>query len=101
MVAVVAAVGRQIECDGEALLPAGQIAAQVGVPASTMSTHLAQLERAGLLRSWREQHRILYAVETEGIRQLFVFLTERCLYGRPGPRGGDGTPPVIKAPKAK
>src|SRR5262249_13718801 len=26
-------------------LPAGSIAAQVGVPASTMSTHLAQLER--------------------------------------------------------
>ena len=44
-------------------LPAGQIAAQVGVPASTMSAHLAQLERAGLLRSWREQrqfHRITW-----------------------------------------
>ena len=59
-------------------LPAGQIAAQVGVPASTMSAHLAQLERAGLLRSWREQRRILYAVETEGIRQLVLFLTEDC-----------------------
>ncbi len=64
-------------------LPAGQIAAQVGVPASTMSTHLAQLERAGLLRSWREQRRILYAVETEGIRQLVLFLTEDCCGGRP------------------
>jgi ArsR family transcriptional regulator len=64
-------------------LPAGQIAAQVGVPASTMSTHLAQLERAGLLRSWREQRRILYAVETEGIRQLVLFLTEDCCDGRP------------------
>jgi ArsR family transcriptional regulator len=64
-------------------LPAGQIAAQVGVPASTMSTHLAQLERAGLLRSWREQRRILYAIETEGIRQLVLFLTEDCCGGRP------------------
>jgi DNA-binding transcriptional ArsR family regulator len=64
-------------------LPAGQIAAHVGVPASTMSTHLAQLERAGLLRSWREQRRILYAVETEGIRQLVLFLTEDCCDGRP------------------
>jgi DNA-binding transcriptional ArsR family regulator len=64
-------------------LPAGHIAAQVGIPASTMSTHLAQLERAGLLRSWREQRRILYAVETEGIRQLITFLTEDCCGGRP------------------
>jgi ArsR family transcriptional regulator, arsenate/arsenite/antimonite-responsive transcriptional repressor len=30
-------------------LPAGQIAERLGVPASTMSSHLAQLERAGLL----------------------------------------------------
>lgn len=64
-------------------LPAGQIAAQVGIPASTMSTHLAHLERAGLLRSWREQRRILYAVETEGIRRLVTFLTEDCCGGRP------------------
>jgi ArsR family transcriptional regulator len=64
-------------------LPAGQIAAQVGVPASTMSTHLAQLERVGLLRSWREQRRILYAVDTEGIRQVVTFLTEECCAGRP------------------
>src|SRR4030095_2969524 len=64
-------------------LPAGQIAAQVGVPASTMSTHRAQLERVGLLRSWREQRRILYAVDTEGIRQVITFLTEDCWGGRP------------------
>jgi DNA-binding transcriptional ArsR family regulator len=64
-------------------LPAGQIAVQVGIPASTMSTHLAHLERAGLLHSRREQRRILYAVDTEGIRQLVTFLTEDCCGGRP------------------
>ena len=64
-------------------LPAGQIAAQVGVPASTMSAHLAQLERAGLLRSWREQRHIFYAIDTEGMRQLVQFLTEDCCGGRP------------------
>lgn len=72
-------------------LPAGYIAAQVGVPASTMSTHLAQLERAGLLRSWREQRRILYAVDTEGIRQVVTFLTEECCGGRPELCGYDTT----------
>jgi DNA-binding transcriptional ArsR family regulator len=72
-------------------LPAGHIAAQVGIPASTMSSHLAHLERAGLLRSRREQRRILYAVDTEGIRQLVTFLTEECCGGRPE-LCGYGTP---------
>ena len=48
-----------------------------------MSVHLAQLERAGLLRSWREQRHILYAVATEGIREVITFLTEDCCGGRP------------------
>ena len=72
-------------------LPAGQIAAHVGIPASTMSSHLAHLERAGLLRSWREQRRILYAVQPEGIRELVTFLTDDCCGGRPELCGFDST----------
>ena len=64
-------------------LPAGQIADRLDVPASTLSTHLAQLERAGLLRSWREQQRILYAVDTEGTRSLVGFLINDCCGGQP------------------
>jgi arsenate reductase len=64
-------------------LPAGQLSDCLGVPASTLSTHLAQLERAGLLRSWREQRRIFYAADTQGIGDLLTFLTEECCNGRP------------------
>ena len=64
-------------------LPAGQLSDCLGVPASTLSTHLAQLERAGLLRSWREQRRIFYAADTQGIGNLLTFLTEECCNGRP------------------
>jgi DNA-binding transcriptional ArsR family regulator len=64
-------------------LPAGQIADRLDVPASTLSTHLAQLERAGLLKSWREQQRILYAVDTEGTRNLVGFLIDDCCGGQP------------------
>jgi DNA-binding transcriptional ArsR family regulator len=64
-------------------LPAGQIAQALEVPASTLSTHLAQLERAGLLRSWREQQRILYAVDTEGTKSLVGFLVDDCCNGEP------------------
>ena len=64
-------------------LPAGQIALRLEVPASTLSTHLAQLERAGLLRSWREQQRVLYAVDDEGTRNLVGFLVNDCCGGQP------------------
>jgi DNA-binding transcriptional ArsR family regulator len=70
-------------------LPAGQIAAQVGIPASSMSSHLAHLERAGLLRSWRQQRHILYAVDIEGVRDVVMFLTEECCGRRPDLCGYD------------
>jgi ArsR family transcriptional regulator, arsenate/arsenite/antimonite-responsive transcriptional repressor len=64
-------------------MPAGQISDRLEVPASTLSTHLAQLERAGLLKSWREQQRILYAVDTDGTRNLVGFLVNDCCGGHP------------------
>jgi DNA-binding transcriptional ArsR family regulator len=69
--------------EGPIGLPAGEIALRLGVPPSTMSSHLAQLERAGLLRSRRDQRRIIYAVELEGVRSLLAFLIEDCCQGHP------------------
>lgn len=64
-------------------LPAGVIAERIAVPPSTLSHHLAHLERAGLLRSWRVERRIFYAVDLEGTRRLLAFLTEDCCQGHP------------------
>jgi DNA-binding transcriptional ArsR family regulator len=69
--------------EGPIGLPAGEIALRLGVRPSTMSSHLAQLERAGLLRSRRDQRRIIYAVDVEGIRKLLAFLIEDCCQGHP------------------
>ncbi|MCP5365132.1 MAG: winged helix-turn-helix transcriptional regulator [Hyphomicrobiales bacterium] len=69
--------------EGPSGLPAGQIADRLGVPPSTLSHHLAQLERAGVLRSWRNERRIFYAVNVDGTRQLVAFLTEECCQGHP------------------
>ncbi len=69
-------------------LTAGEVAQQMGVPASTLSHHLAVLERAGLLRSWRVQRHIHYASDYEGTRQLLSFLVEDCCAGRPELCGG-------------
>jgi ArsR family transcriptional regulator, arsenate/arsenite/antimonite-responsive transcriptional repressor len=68
---------------GPSGLAAGDIAERVGVPPSTLSHHLAHLDRAGLLRSWRVQRNIFYAVDVEGTRRLVAFLTEDCCQGRP------------------
>lgn len=64
-------------------LTAGEVGQQMGVPASTLSHHLATLERAGLLRSWRVQRHIHYATDFEGTRRLLSFLVEDCCAGRP------------------
>lgn len=69
--------------EGPRGMPAGEVAARIGVPPSTLSHHLAYLERARLLRSWRVERRIFYAVDIEGTRLLLAFLTEDCCQGRP------------------
>ncbi len=64
-------------------LPAGRIAEDLAVAPSTLSAHLAQLERAGLLRSARAERRILYAVDFIGTRRLLAFLLDDCCQGQP------------------
>ncbi len=68
---------------GPSGLPAGEIAARMGVPPSTLSHHLGLLERARLLHSWRRERRIFYAVRMDGVRSLIAFLVEDCCEGRP------------------
>lgn len=72
---------------GPAGLSAGTVAARLGANASTMSHHLAILERAGLLKSWRVQRRIFYAADFEGMRGLLAYLMHDCCQGLP-----DGEP---------
>jgi ArsR family transcriptional regulator len=64
-------------------LPAGQIAERLGVPAATLSFHLAQLAHAGLVDSRRESRSIIYVVNVEQVNDLIRFLTEDCCGGRP------------------
>lgn len=81
-------------------MAAGQIALRLHVPASTLSTHLAQLERAGLLKSWREQRRIVYSVDTEGTKQLVGFLVNDCCNGQPELCGYPAARKPVRAKRA-
>ena len=69
--------------EGASGLPAGDIGARLGVPASTLSFHLAALERAGLTQATRQGRQIVHAVRIAGLRALLGFLTETCCGGRP------------------
>ena len=62
---------------------AGAIAEKRNVPPSTMSHHLATLERAGLLQSTRESRLIHYRADYPGMRRLLVFLLQDCCQGAP------------------
>jgi protein-tyrosine-phosphatase/DNA-binding transcriptional ArsR family regulator len=74
---------RLLIAEGASGLPAGEIAARLGLPASTLSFHLAALERAGLTQSTRQGRQIVHAVRIAGVRRLLSFLTDTCCGGRP------------------
>lgn len=59
-------------------LSAGEISERVGVPPTTLSFHLSQLSRAGLVTSRREGRSILYAADYGAMQALMGFLTENC-----------------------
>lgn len=62
---------------------AGAIAQAAKVPPSTMSSHLAILERAGLVTSRRESRLMRYRADYAGMRRLLAFLMQDCCQGAP------------------
>lgn len=63
-------------------LAAGEVARQIGVPQNTMSTHLAMLARAGLVRSERHSRSIVYRADLPRLRDMMLFLAKDCCGGR-------------------
>lgn len=59
-------------------MPVGEIQARLGIPGSTLSHHLAELTRAGMLRSTRLGTTIRYAADFEALRDLTNYLWKGC-----------------------
>jgi DNA-binding transcriptional ArsR family regulator len=77
------AVFRLLVRQGPAGMAAGEIAANLAVPPPTLSFHLKELERAGLLQAERRHRQIIYATNYAGVRSLIGFMTHDCCQGQP------------------
>ena len=68
-------------------MAAGDIAARLNLPGSTLSFHLRALEQAGLIAATRQGRSLIYAAQIGALRGLIGFLTEACCGGAPGSCG--------------
>jgi ArsR family transcriptional regulator len=62
-------------------LAAGDIAAKLDIPPSTLSFHLKELSHAGLIHSVSSGRFIYYSATFDVMNGLLAFLTENCCQG--------------------
>ncbi len=60
---------------------AGVIADHLGIPPSSLSFHLAQLERAGLILRVRQSRSLIYSADFAAMNALVGYLMENCCGG--------------------
>jgi len=66
---------------GEDGMAAGAIAGALGIPNSSLSFHLAQLSRAGLIRQERRHRSLIYSANYPAMNALIGYLMENCCGG--------------------
>lgn len=63
---------------GDEGLAAGRLAQELGIPASSLSFHLRQMEHAGLIRMRRDGRSLIYSADFATMGALVGYLTENC-----------------------
>jgi len=63
---------------GPAGLPAGRIAERVGLVPSSLTFHLQNLQRGGLITQRREGRQLIYSADFDAMTGLVGYLTENC-----------------------
>lgn len=59
-------------------LPAGRIAERMKLPAPTLSFHVAQLKRCGLVTCERHGTSLVYSANFDAMNEIVGYLTENC-----------------------
>ena len=88
------AVFRLLVQSGADGLPAGQIAERMGIPNSSLSFHLAQLHRAGLISQERRHRSLIYRADYSAMNALVAYLLENCCGGDASCAPGAECPPI-------
>jgi DNA-binding transcriptional ArsR family regulator len=68
-------------------MAAGEISAELDIPAATLSFHLKELRSAGLALCERDGRSRIYRPDFKAMQSLVGFLTESCCRGAPRRRG--------------
>jgi DNA-binding transcriptional ArsR family regulator len=62
-------------------MPAGEVAAALGLPPNTLTFHLDRLRQADLVTVRREGRSMIYAARYDTMNGLLAYLTENCCRG--------------------
>jgi ArsR family transcriptional regulator, arsenate/arsenite/antimonite-responsive transcriptional repressor len=62
-------------------LPAGQVAAALGLPPNTLTFHFDRLRAAALVSVRREGRSMIYAAQYDTMNALLGYLTDNCCKG--------------------
>lgn len=66
---------------GQQGMAAGAIAEALGIPNSSLSFHLGQLQAAGLIAQRREGRSLIYSADYAAMNRLVAYLMENCCGG--------------------
>ena len=69
---------RLLSKQGDVGLTAGKIARKLGLPDATLSYHVNELLKAGLLRDFHKGASIIFSLNVEGIKGLLGFVLNDC-----------------------
>jgi ArsR family transcriptional regulator, arsenate/arsenite/antimonite-responsive transcriptional repressor len=69
--------------EGPEGVSAGRIGEALKVPGATLSFHLKELARAGLVSSRQDKQFIYYSADFERMAELLTFVTQNCCQGMP------------------
>ena len=93
------AVYRMLVEAGPEGLPAGEIAARLKLPPSSLTFHLQSLQRAGLISQQRMSRQLIYAADFDTMNGLVGYLTENCCAGSaPANCGSKCAPAQVERP---
>ena len=68
-------------------LNAGTIATRLKLPPSSLTFHVQNLHRAGLVTQERRSREVIYAADFKAVNALVGYLTENCCGGNPAACG--------------